>query len=196
MSDSPEVRSFGRRRARKLTARQSHLFETLYPTVAAAAPGSQYIDYAPAAGDQIAEIAADLIQPQQRTWLEIGFGGGEHLIWQARQNPDVTIVGCEPFIDGLVKVLSTIDEDGLSNIRLHDDDVRPLLRSMPDDCIDRAFILFPDPWPKRRHSKRRLVNPPLLRELARVMRKGAELRIGTDIADYARSILPQFDGGA
>ena len=91
-------------------------------------------------------------------WLEIGFGGGEHLIWQATHNPDVGLIGCEPFEDGVVKVLSAVDTEGLANIRLHADDGRPLLRLLPEASVDRAFILFPDPWPKKRHHKRRLVS--------------------------------------
>ena len=127
----------------------------------------------------------------RETWLEIGFGGGEHLLWQARSAPDVGIIGCEPFLDGVVKVVSAIDDSAgaLGNIRLHPDDARPLLRWLPDASIARAFILFPDPWPKARHQKRRLVSETTLRELARVMAPGAELRLGTDIADYARWML-------
>lgn len=133
--------------------------------------------------------------PPGEVWLEIGFGGGEHLVWQARANPQVAIIGAEPFEDGVVKVLSAIDEErgvgssALANVRLLADDVRPLLRALPDACLSRVFILFPDPWPKRRHAKRRLVQPPLVELLTRVMKPGAELRVGTDIGDYARTTL-------
>lgn len=122
-------------------------------------------------------------------WLEIGFGGAEHLLWQARAYPGVGLIGCEPFEDGLVKALSVIDTDGIGNVRLWGDDVRPLLRWLPDASLDRVFILFPDPWPKTRHRKRRLFSPALLSELARVMRPGAELRLATDIGDYVRTAL-------
>ena len=122
-------------------------------------------------------------------WLEIGFGGAEHLLWQARANPHVGLIGCEPFEDGVVKALSAIERDKLANIRLHADDARPLLRWLPDASIARAFILFPDPWPKKRHRKRRLVSPATLADLARVMRSGGELRIATDIGEYAGWIL-------
>jgi len=128
------------------------------------------------------------------TWLEIGFGGGEHLLWQARQNPDIAIIGCEPFEDGVIKVLTASTEEKLQNVRIHMDDVRGILKSMAPNSIDRAFILFPDPWPKRKHRKRRLVNSSLLKLLARVMRPSAELRIGTDIGDYARTMLEAFRG--
>ena len=127
--------------------------------------------------------------PVEEVWLEIGFGGAEHLLWQARANPHVGLIGCEPFEDGVVKALSAIEREKLANIRLHADDARPLLRWLPDASIARAFILFPDPWPKKRHHKRRLVSAATLAELARVMRPGAELRIATDIGEYARWIL-------
>ncbi len=176
-----ELRSFGRRRGRKASDRQRNLLTTLLPRVGvdvarlAAEPGAGLADLF---GKQCAQI-----------WLEIGFGGGEHLIWQARANPAVGVIGCEPFEDGVVKVLDAIDREAIGNVRVLADDARPLLRALPEASIDRAFILFPDPWPKRRHQKRRLVQPPLVAELARVMKPGAELRIATDIADYAHTAL-------
>ena len=99
------------------------------------------------------------------------------------------LIGCEPYEDGVVKVLSAIDSGQLANVRLHADDARAVLRWLPDASIARAFVLFPDPWPKKKHRKRRLVGTATLGLLARVMRPGAELRIGTDIGDYARTIL-------
>ncbi len=129
-------------------------------------------------------------------WLEIGFGGAEHLLWQARHSPSVGLIGCEPFEDGVVKALSDIEQHGDQNIRLHADDARLVLRWLPPASIARAFVLFPDPWPKAKHRKRRLVAAPLLDMLARVLRPGAELRIGTDIGDYARTILMAFQSEA
>ena len=122
-------------------------------------------------------------------WLEIGFGGGEHLIWQAKANAQVGLIGCEPFRDGIVKALGAIEAEKIGNVRLHAEDARPVLRWLPKASIGRTFILFPDPWPKKRHHKRRLVSEATLAQLARVMRPGAELRIATDIGDYARWIL-------
>jgi tRNA (guanine-N7-)-methyltransferase len=176
--ESGELRSFGRRRGRKLSARQIHLLTEVGPTVRPdlAAPPP-------------ATAAALFAAPVSRVWLEIGFGGGEHLVWQARHHPDVGIIGCEPFEEGVVKVLALIDEQGITNIRVHPDDARPLLRWLPEGILDRAFVLFPDPWPKTRHRKRRLVATPLLEELARTLRPGAELRLATDIGDYARTML-------
>ena len=138
-------------------------------------------------------------QPAADVWLEIGFGGGEHLLWQASRHPGVKLIGCEPFEDGVIKVLDAIETQGLSKIRLWADDARPLLRALPAACLGRVFILFPDPWPKPRHRKRRLVAPRTMHELVRVMRTGAELRIATDIGSYASEILqavlgtPHFD---
>jgi tRNA (guanine-N7-)-methyltransferase len=132
----------------------------------------------------------DLFEPSvEDVWLEIGFGGGEHLISQAKANASVGLIGCEPFQDGVVKALSGIAAEKIGNIRLHADDARPVLRWLSDASIGRTFILFPDPWPKRRHQKRRLVSAATLAELARVMRPGAELRMATDSGDYARWIL-------
>ncbi|MBL8566957.1 MAG: tRNA (guanosine(46)-N7)-methyltransferase TrmB [Hyphomicrobiaceae bacterium] len=182
-----DLRSFGRRRGRKATERQRMLLETLLPEVAVGAP--TFSNDAQGAIDRL------FGEPVRETWLEIGFGGGEHLVWQARANSDVGLIGAEPFEDGVVKVLSEIDADRqtgdrkLANVRLLADDVRPLLRALPQASLDRVFILFPDPWPKRRHAKRRLVQPPLVELLARVMKPGAELRVGTDIGDYARTAL-------
>ena len=125
----------------------------------------------------------------REVWLEIGFGGGEHLIAQAEANPHIGLIGCEPFQDGVAKVIAEIDAKELRNILLHPDDARDLLRWLPAASISRAFILFPDPWPKKRHIKRRLLNPHTLDLLARVMQPGAELRFATDIADYVRTAL-------
>ncbi|MFM9938903.1 MAG: tRNA (guanosine(46)-N7)-methyltransferase TrmB [Hyphomicrobiaceae bacterium] len=217
-----DLRSFGRRRGRKISGRQSDLRETLLPYVQVdlghlpPQPLAKVFDApdagghleaqgedAPDAGGHLEAQGHDGVRPLGPTpplppvqakpiWLEIGFGGGEHLIWQAAANPTVGIIGCEPFEEGVVKVLTAIDEHGLGNIRLHPDDARPLLRWLPAASIARAFILFPDPWPKRKHQKRRLINTALLELLARVMQPGAELRIGTDIADYARTIFMAF----
>jgi tRNA (guanine-N7-)-methyltransferase len=173
-----DQRSYGRRRGRKPSARQAALLERELPRVALRLAGPP----PPRLGQLFAP-------PVEEVWLEIGFGGAEHLLWQARANPHVGLIGCEPFEDGVVKALSAIEREKLANIRLHADDARPLLRWLPDGQIARAFILFPDPWPKKRHQKRRLVSAATLGELARIMRPGAELRIATDIGDYARWIL-------
>jgi tRNA (guanine-N7-)-methyltransferase len=176
--DSADLRSFGRRRTRKFTARQRSLMEALWPRYA--------LDPASPAPDAVSGIFSG---KPRAVWLEIGFGGGEHLVWQAEYNPDVGLIGCEPFLDGTVKVLDAIEAKGLHNIRLYGEDARDILRWLPAGSLDRAFILFPDPWPKKRHNKRRLVNPATLQLLARATRTGGELRLATDIADYARFML-------
>ncbi len=141
----------------------------------------------PLAGDR---ALGGLFRPGvDRVWLEIGFGGGEHLAWQAEANPDVGIIGCEPFINGVASLLKQIDDRGLDNIRIHANDARDLLETLPDACLDRVFILFPDPWPKARHHRRRIVAPATLEQLARIMRPGTELRLATDHADYGRWML-------
>ncbi|KAB2916324.1 MAG: tRNA (guanosine(46)-N7)-methyltransferase TrmB [Hyphomicrobiaceae bacterium] len=173
-----ELRSYGRRRGRKLSARQAMLMEDLLPRVAL-----------PISDPPPSRLGGLFDPPVEDVWLEIGFGGGEHLVWQAKGNPRVGVIGCEPFEDGIVKVLSAIEGDQLGNIRLHADDGRAVLRWLPGASIGRVFILFPDPWPKKRHHKRRLVSQETLHALARVMRPGAELRIATDIGDYARWML-------
>ncbi|HEY8129715.1 MAG TPA: tRNA (guanosine(46)-N7)-methyltransferase TrmB [Hyphomicrobium sp.] len=171
-SDEHELRSYGRRRGRKPSARQATLLREDLP--------------------RLSFDPAHAPEGFAQTWLEIGFGGGEHLLWQARHNRNVALIGCEPFEDGVVKVLSAVTAEGLVNVRVHMGDVREILKSIAPNSIDRAFILFPDPWPKRKHRKRRLVNSSLLALLARAMRPAAELRIGTDIGDYARTMLEAF----
>jgi tRNA (guanine-N7-)-methyltransferase len=177
-----DLRSFGRKRGRKLSPRQQRLLSEVLPRVLVPDP----VRLPPHSRESA--TVSDL-EVQTPTWLEIGFGGGEHLLWQAVQNPNVTFIGCEPFEDGVVKVLTGIEDKKLANIRIHPDDARPLLRSLPANSISRAFILFPDPWPKKRHAKRRLVGVDTLNSLARAMKPGSELRIATDIGDYARTTL-------
>lgn len=126
-----------------------------------------------------------LFENEGPVWLEIGFGGGEHLVWQAQQNPDVRCIGVEPFVTGVSSCLYSIETHRLENIRVCMGDGRCLLERLPDASVERIFILHPDPWPKWRHAKRRLIQPALIDDLARVMPKGAMLRIGTDWADYS-----------
>jgi tRNA (guanine-N7-)-methyltransferase len=121
-------------------------------------------------------------------WLEIGFGSGEHLAWQAQNHAGIGVIGCEPFVRGVAGLIKRLAEDGTTAVRIHDDDARFALEWLPDDSIGRVFVLFPDPWPKKRHRKRRLLNPDVLTMLARVMRRDAILRFATDIPDYAEMV--------
>jgi tRNA (guanine-N7-)-methyltransferase len=198
MSDSEprqpfrELRSFGRKRGRKISARQQALLRDVLPRVAvdlsAPAPSSLAQLFAVSVADTVRQMPLATASPKD-VWLEIGFGGSEHMIAQARANPDVGLIGCEPFEDGIVKALTAIDELGLTNVRIHGDDVRPVLRWLPPESLGRVFMLYPDPWPKKRHEKRRLFSAELLGLLARVTRAGAELRLATDSGDYARTAL-------
>jgi tRNA (guanine-N7-)-methyltransferase len=133
-------------------------------------------------------------QPRQDIWLEIGFGGGEHLAEQAERHRDVGVIGCEVFENGVAKLLAEIERRDLDNIRIFADDVRPLLAALPPCSISRVFILFPDPWPKPRHHKRRLVAPATLDRLAEIMTDGAELRLATDDPGYQSWMLEHLTG--
>jgi tRNA (guanine-N7-)-methyltransferase len=130
-------------------------------------------------------------QPRE-LWLEIGFGGAEHLIAQAIAHPDVGLIGCEPFVNGVAKALAAVELHGIENVRLRAGDARELIEALPSASLSRLFILYPDPWPKRRHNKRRVISPEIVDEFARVLRPGAELRFATDIDDYAGWTLRRF----
>ena len=169
----PDYRLFGRSMDRPLKPRQQRLMTELLPQVAVSA-------------DNICEV---LELEERPVWLEIGFGGGEHLAWQARDQPDCLMIGAEPFVNGVAKLLSAVDEAGLKNVRVLHGDVRPLIEAMPDQCLSRAFVLHPDPWPKKKHHKRRIVSQYLLEHLARLLKPGSELRIASDIPDYIRWTL-------
>jgi tRNA (guanine-N7-)-methyltransferase len=138
-----------------------------------------------------AELSLDCLfnPPPEALWLEIGFGGGEHLAAQAEANPRVGFIGAEVFVNGIAGLLRQARERGLDNIRVLTDDARPLLARLPEGSLGRVFLLFPDPWPKRRHHKRRFVQPETLDALARAMAPGAEFRVATDDAGYLRWIL-------
>lgn len=176
--NDPELRSFGRRRGRIMSARQQQLLAVDLPCLS--------IDLSLAAPPRLETLFE---APVEDVWLEVGFGGGEHLLWQSERHPEIGHIGCEPFLDGVVKVVDAVSGASRRNVRVHPDDARPLLRWLPAKSIGRVFVLFPDPWPKRRHHKRRLISPPFLDLLARVMKPGAELRIGTDIPDYVRTTM-------
>lgn len=124
-------------------------------------------------------------------WVEIGFGGGEHLVHQAASNPDVGIIGAEPYINGVAMLLGKVRDAGVRNLRIHAGDARDLFDVLPEGSISKAFLLYPDPWPKKRHHRRRFVTPEHLEPLARLMKPGAEFRVATDIPDYVRQTLEQ-----
>ncbi|MEM1375652.1 MAG: tRNA (guanine(46)-N(7))-methyltransferase TrmB [Pseudomonadota bacterium] len=124
-------------------------------------------------------------------WLEVGFGGGEHLAAQAAAHPDVAFIGCEPFLNGVAMLLGKIRREGLSNIWIHPGDARDLFDVLPDGAVSKAFLLYPDPWPKARHHRRRFVTSEHLGPLHRCLAPGAEFRVATDIPDYVRQTLEE-----
>ena len=124
-------------------------------------------------------------------WLEIGFGGGEHLVHQAALHPEVALIGAEPFINGVAMLLGRLRRADAVNVAIHPGDARDLMDVLPAASIDKAFLLYPDPWPKTRHHRRRFVTPEHLGPLAACMKPGAELRVATDIAGYVRQALEE-----
>lgn len=132
--------------------------------------------------------------PEQAIWFEIGFGGGEHLAAQALRCPEVGFIGAEPFVNGVVAALEHLEAGGQTNVRLHHGDARDLVSCMPDNVLDRIFILFPDPWPKSRHRKRRLISADVAHQLVRVLKPGGTLRFVTDWRDYAGWALERLRG--
>ncbi|SFQ34629.1 tRNA (guanine-N7-)-methyltransferase [Roseivivax halotolerans] len=124
-------------------------------------------------------------------WLEVGFGGGEHLVHQALENPEAGIIGCEPYINGVAMLLGKLRDNPAGNVRIHPGDVRDLFDVLPEASLDKAFLLYPDPWPKKKHHRRRFVTPEHLEPLARAMKPGTEFRVATDIPDYVRQTLQE-----
>ena len=163
---------FGRRSGKRLHRGQDQLFREVLPGLEIRLGGGPV--------DPVA-----LFPGMTRFVIEIGYGGGEHLARQAAANPNTGFIGCEVFSGGIAKLVEKIDAEGLENIRLFTDDALKLLLKLPDASLDEAYLLYPDPWPKTRHHKRRFVSPTTLGELARVLKPGAMFRFATDIEDYA-----------
>jgi tRNA (guanine-N7-)-methyltransferase len=194
-------RLYGRRQDKPLKPRQQRALETVLPRAAMPDPAEGPIDL------------HALFPGTDDIWLEVGFGAGEHLAWQAAHHRTIGMIGAEPFINGAAKLALRIEEDGLENVRIHFGDARPLMEALPDASLGRLFVLFPDPWPKTRHWKRRIVSPWFLREAARLLRPAGEgrqikkfgegrqikkpageLRIASDIPDYVRWTLMHARG--
>ncbi|MEO0379076.1 MAG: tRNA (guanosine(46)-N7)-methyltransferase TrmB [Pseudomonadota bacterium] len=184
MSTRPHRNFYGRIKGKALKdSQKTYLAEDL----AALSPGDVSWD------DNPARVPLDLpsLFGDQPVWLEVGFGGGEHMVHQAAQNPDVGIIGAEPYINGVAMLLGKIRRAGVKNLAVHAGDARDLMDVLPAASIARAFLLYPDPWPKARHHRRRFVTPEHLEPLARVMQPGAFLRVATDIPDYVRQTLEE-----
>ena len=165
---------FGRRKGKKLRQRQAGLFDTLLPRLAI-----ETGNVAPADLRDLFALAVDDAR------LEIGFGGGEHLVAQAHDNPRTGFIGSEAYVNAVAKVLAAVEAQKLANIRLYFGDAAHLIDWLPPASLTRIDLLYPDPWPKRRHWKRRFIQDATLKQLARILRPGGELRFATDIADYA-----------
>jgi tRNA (guanine-N7-)-methyltransferase len=176
-SPAPQRAFFGRRKGHALKPRQAALFDTLLPKIAL---------------DLTKPVPSDLralFSGADDVRLEIGFGGAEHLIAQAKANPRIGFIGSDGFVNAIAKALAAIDADRLDNIRLHHGDASELIDWLPDAALSRIDLLYPDPWPKRRHWKRRFIQDESLKRLARILKRGGELRFATDIADYAAYAL-------
>jgi tRNA (guanine-N7-)-methyltransferase len=174
---------YGRQRGKKLRpGQQAHIDTTLKRIAVPGAFWDENPDRAPV------DLAA-LFPGKPEVWLEIGFGAGEHMLAQAKANPEVGIIGCEPFMNGVAAFLSHMDRAGIENVRVHAGDAREVFDILPDASIDRLFLLYPDPWPKTRHHKRRFVSAENLAQIVRVLKPGAQFRIASDIPDYIRHSL-------
>jgi tRNA (guanine-N7-)-methyltransferase len=169
---------FGRRKGHALKPRQAALFDTLLPRIALDPTKSAPADL------------RDLFSPRvDEVRLEIGFGGAEHLLAQAVAEPHIGFIGADAFLNAIAKALAGVDANKLQNLRLHFADASELLNWLPPDSLARIDLLYPDPWPKRRHWKRRFVQDEMLVRLARILRRGGEFRFATDIANYADHTL-------
>ncbi|HEX4533312.1 MAG TPA: tRNA (guanine(46)-N(7))-methyltransferase TrmB, partial [Rhizomicrobium sp.] len=162
---------YGRRKGPRLSAHQQSLFDTLLPTFALAIRDK-------------ANPCEYFSPPPEEVWLEVGFGGGEHLLAQAQAHPRVGMIGAEPYESGVAKLLSKLESAPVPNLRIYMDDARDIIEALPDASIARVFTLFPDPWPKTRHHKRRFVQMQMLDQLARVLKPRGELRFASDDAGY------------
>lgn len=176
MTEQPHKRLFGRSQGHKLTRRQQHLVETRGEALAWPDDGA---------------LDPRSLLPEHTAYvLEIGFGAAEHLIGQAERCPETGFLGIEPFLNGVAKALTGIEDRGLSNVRVKRADARDEITRMPDGAFDQIYLLFPDPWPKRRHTKRRFVQSETACAFARLLRPGGRLRVATDVRVYADHALP------
>ncbi|SNY90392.1 tRNA (guanine-N7-)-methyltransferase [Cohaesibacter sp. ES.047] len=168
---------FGRRKGKPLSPGQQALMEDVLPRISL--NPTKPID----------DIAAVFDHQPETIWMEIGFGGGEHIVRQAKTNPSVGLIGCEPFVNGVVKALTQMQAEDVSNIRIYDEDAAHILDWLPDASLDRLFILYPDPWHKKRHWKRRFVSDANLERIIRVLKPGALFRFASDIEPYVEWTL-------
>jgi len=168
--DTDRFRTFGRAKGKPLSPAQAGLMRDVFPQCDI--------------GSKISSGQNPFESEHGTYWLEIGFGGAEHLLWQAEENPDVTILGVEPFLNGVAKAVKGISDKQLTNVRLHRGDARDVLALLPDKSLEKVFVLFPDPWPKVRHHKRRIINETFIIDLHRVIKPGGKFRFASDIIHY------------
>lgn len=174
----------GRRRGRRLRSHRRDLIVELLPRLRVALPPPGVA----------LDLAGLFRQPPSQLWFEVGFGSGEHLAEQARRHPEIGFIGCEVFVNGVAALIGQIERLKLANVRIFDDDARLLLMALPEASIGRAFLQFPDPWPKTRHAKRRFIGPANLVAMAHILADGAEFRVATDDAGYVRWTLQHLIG--
>lgn len=176
----PGLKTFGRRGGRALSGRQKTLMNQFLPRLRVPHAAPESLD------------PTRLFDRADQIWLEIGFGGGEHVSGQAAARPNVGILASEVFFEGIAKLLGQIEDESLANVRVWPEDGRELIDALAPQSVDRTFILFPDPWPKARHQKRRLIQSGFLDALARVMKPGGQVRFATDVRSYADESLQRF----
>ena len=196
--DKPEIRFFGRRKGKTISPRRQELLETLLPKVRIPIDLSEEErksnDFFKKAEQPLDLLRLFDIKPKS-LYLEIGFGGGEHLLSQALKNPDVGIIGAEPFINGVASLLDHLNQhpETLKNVRIWPDDVRFLFPFFKDEVFDKIFLLYPDPWPKARHEERRFINSNNIKHLHRIIKEKGELIIATDVDAYAEHTLEKMN---
>ncbi len=179
MTGNPPHRIYGRVKSHKLRPRQAKLVDEVLPRLRP-------------------DLAADnkprdwFAREYEKYALEIGFGGGEHLAARAKASPDTGFIGCEPFINGVAKLLADIAQNQIDNIAVRDDDARDMLAALPDASLAQGYLLYPDPWPKKRHHKRRFINQDNLDQLFRVLSPDATFLVASDIGDYLDWTLVQM----
>ena len=179
---------YGRKRGKKLSGLQEQFISNYLPKISLG--GISYEENPSREKIKIEEIFGEKCP----VWLEIGFGGGEHLLAIAKKNTNNGIIGCEPYVNGVAMLLPRLEKENLTKVRIFMDDARVLLEVLPDVSIEKLFLLFPDPWPKTKHKRRRLINKESLQSFKRVLMIDALIYIATDVDDYVKNVLEIFYG--